>query len=101
MPCGADVAVGSDAAVRFAMQPNYPNPFNPSTTFSYTLPAPAHVELAIFDPQGRRVTRLVDETRPAGAHEARWDAQGLASGTYLARLTTGTFTTTRSVTLLK
>jgi len=85
----------------YAFAKNHPNPFNPSTTFSFSLPEPTHVDLAVYDLEGQLVARLVDETRQPGVHEVRWDARGLASGTYLVRLSTAAFTRARSVTLLK
>jgi hypothetical protein len=58
---------------------SHPNPFNPSTTISYTLPEAAHVRLAIYDVAGRRVTTLVDKREAAGTREVRWQGRN-ASG---------------------
>jgi hypothetical protein len=71
-----------------------PNPFNPSTAFSFTLSGEAAVELALYDIKGRRVRDLVSEVRAAGRHTVQWngrDDQGrlLASGVYFARLLAG------------
>lgn len=85
----------------YAFAENYPNPFNPATTFRFALPERAHVELAVYNLNGQLVTRLVDESRPAGVHELLWEARGLPSGTYFVRLSAGAFTKTRKVTLLK
>lgn len=85
----------------YAFDENYPNPFNPATTFRFALPERAHVELAVYNLRGQLVTRLVNENRPAGVHELRWDASGLPSGTYFVRLSTDAFTRTQKVTLLK
>jgi len=71
----------------FALLPASPNPFNPSTSLTFTLPAAARVRLAVFDIQGRQVATLVDGFRDAGVHEVYWDTAGLPSGIYLARLT--------------
>ena len=59
------------------------------------------MDLAVYDLKGRLVTRLLDETRPAGRHELRWEARGVASGTYLVRLVTPGFARTRSISLVK
>ncbi len=68
---------------------SYPNPFVASTTFRYGLPEQAHVELVVHDLLGRQVARLVEGTREAGWHTARWEARGLAAGLYLVRLRAG------------
>jgi photosystem II stability/assembly factor-like uncharacterized protein len=70
-----------------------PNPFGPSTEFSYRLDRPGHVRLAIYDATGRHVATLIDRTEAAGLHRVVWnggDASGrrVGSGTYFARLET-------------
>ncbi len=59
--------------------PASPNPFNPRTTLSFTLPAAGHAVVAIYDAWGMEVARLVDEAMPAGAHTVDWTA-GMPSG---------------------
>ncbi|MBU1650835.1 T9SS type A sorting domain-containing protein, partial [bacterium] len=61
----------------------YPNPFNPTTTLSFTLPADQRVSLSVFDISGRQVAQLVDGYRSAGSHEVTFDASHLASGMYI------------------
>jgi hypothetical protein len=80
---------------------NHPNPFNPSTVISYQLSVVGHVNLSVYDISGRKVAELVNGWRDAGAHEITFDASGLASGVYLYRLTTGNFTTTGKLILMK
>lgn len=68
-----------------------PNPFNPQTTLSYTLPEAGPCSLVIYDLRGRRVRVLAEGARPAGDHVAVWDGRdergtNVASGVYLARL---------------
>lgn len=70
----------------FEVHGNYPNPFNPTTTFSYSLPARMEVRLEIFNLLGQRVATLVDGTQTAGLQNITWDARSLASGTYLYRI---------------
>ncbi|NBC15759.1 MAG: T9SS type A sorting domain-containing protein [Bacteroidetes bacterium] len=70
---------------------NYPNPFNPSTRITYTLPQPGQVTLRVYDVAGRRVATLHDRAQGAGTHVATWDGRdqagrAVASGTYLYRL---------------
>ncbi len=66
-----------------------PNPFNPATTLSYTLPEPAHVMLNVYDASGRLVSTLVNGWREAGVHEITFDGSRLASGIYFYTLTAG------------
>ena len=70
---------------------NYPNPFNPGTTISFSTSQPAHVELSVFDLLGNRVATLMDSDSPATRRELYWngrDAQGraLANGVYFYQL---------------
>jgi hypothetical protein len=78
----------------FALEGNYPNPFNPSTTIAYTLQKPANVRLAVYDVAGRQVSTIVSQYQQEGRYLVKWnadDAQGfkLASGMYFARLQVG------------
>ena len=71
------------------MRPNYPNPFNPSTTLKFSLPERAEVNLVVYDVLGRRVATLIDEVRKAGIHTARFDASRYASGMYFGVIEIG------------
>jgi hypothetical protein len=88
------------------LEQNYPNPFNPSTSIAFALPNDARVVLEVYDIYGRLVNVLLDETRAAGRHSVEWngrDASGAAlpSGTYLYRLTSGTTSLAKRMTLAK
>jgi hypothetical protein len=85
---------------------NYPNPFNPQTTIAFSITARSHVSLKVFDVNGALVRTLADGTQTAGAHEIRWDGRddrgaSVSSGVYFYRLSTGGFTQTRKMVLLK
>ena len=67
---------------------NYPNPFNPTTTLSFTIERPQTVRLSVFDVLGREVRVLVDELTSAGFHQVQFDAGSISSGTYFYRLQT-------------
>jgi len=84
-----------------ALMQNYPNPFNPATVIGYQLPSRTRVRLIVYDILGRRVATLVDADQDAGAHTIRWDATGLATGTYLYRLEAGESRETRKMILMK
>jgi hypothetical protein len=79
----------------------HPNPFNPTTTLTYSLPAAAPVTLSIYDISGRLVTTLVDGYRDAGIHEVVFDASGLASGIYLAHIEAGGRSAVQKLMLMK
>ncbi len=64
----------------------YPNPFRNAATIRFELERPSHVQLTIYDLLGREVAVLLNETRNAGVHSAKFNASGLASGAYLAVL---------------
>ncbi|MCK4631771.1 MAG: T9SS type A sorting domain-containing protein, partial [candidate division Zixibacteria bacterium] len=90
----------------YALYQNFPNPFNPTTTIRYALPADGHVRLEIINLLGQVVTMLVDEKRSAGVHTVDWDGrdggnQSVASGIYFYRLVSGQYTANRKMVLLK
>ena len=72
----------------FALEQNFPNPFNPSTTIRFRIPNAGYVSLRVFDVIGREVATLVDGELHAGLHEVTWDAGNAASGVYLCQLQT-------------
>jgi hypothetical protein len=80
---------------------NYPNPFNPNSDIRYQISEFRMVRLAVYDLLGREVAVLVDEMKPAGTYEVRFDASGLASGVYLCKLTAGSFVQTRKMILAR
>ena len=87
--------------VRYALEQNFPNPFNPVTEIGYSIPRSGHVRLEVFSILGEKVAVLVDEIRSAGIHAARFNGSGLASGVYLYRLTSGSFSAVRKLMLVK
>ncbi len=92
-----------------SLSQNNPNPFNPSTQITYTLPEsalPLHVTIKVFDLRNQLVRTLVNETRDAGSYSVSWDGtneEGVlaASGIYLYRMYAGSFSVTRKMILLK
>ncbi|HEX6791863.1 MAG TPA: M6 family metalloprotease domain-containing protein [Candidatus Krumholzibacteria bacterium] len=102
---GGATAAG-DSPKKFALLPNYPNPFNPATTIRYELASRSRVELRIYDVKGALVKTLVNESKPAGVYSLEWngrDDRGVAvsSGVYFYRITAGSFNDVRKMTLLK
>jgi hypothetical protein len=94
-------AAGTPLPEATSLLENYPNPFNPSTTFEFRLAEQVFVELRVFDLLGREVATLVHEVREAGTHRVSWNASGLASGVYVYRLKAGDFVQTNRLTLMK
>jgi hypothetical protein len=83
------------------LNPNYPNPFNPSTTLSFELAQDAEVTLSIWNMIGQKVATLVDGMVEAGTHQHTWNASNMPSGMYIARLEVGGDVFTRKMTLIK
>ena len=79
----------------------YPNPFNPSTNISFSIPESGLITLSIFDITGRHISTVVEKNLYAGEHNYRFNATGLSSGVYFYRLTTPSRIETRKFTLLK
>lgn len=101
------VAVSNEAgtpdetASGIALAPNAPNPFRQRTALTYRLDAPGEVVLTVHDLLGREVARLVDGPEAAGEHTATFDASGLASGVYVARLRVGPEVEVRRMTVVR
>ena len=72
--------------VNFELSPNYPNPFNPSTTINFSLPKPGNVTLTVYDVLGREVRVLENGFLNAGRHSIYFNSKGLASGAYFYAL---------------
>jgi len=70
----------------FSLAQNYPNPFNPLTMIRYSLPEKSNITLKIFNPLGKEIELLIDETKEAGTYEIVWNAEGLPSGIYFYKL---------------
>ena len=99
---GGEVLAESEAVPSsFALEGNYPNPFNPTTTIPFALPEASQVTLAVYDLLGRRVAVLVEREMAAGRHEAVFEAGHLSSGVYLVRMQTEGFSQVRRMTLVK
>lgn len=79
----------------------YPNPFNPSTVISLTLPGSRQIKVAVYDIAGREVAVLAEGRLAAGTHPFRFDAGNLSSGVYVVRLQAGDVVQTQKITLLK
>ncbi|MFN3874130.1 MAG: T9SS type A sorting domain-containing protein, partial [Ignavibacterium sp.] len=98
---GEDSEVTDLLPNEYALEQNFPNPFNPTTTINFQLPENNYVSIKIYDIIGNLVTTLVDENMEAGYHSVVWNANGLSSGVYLYRLASGSFISTKKLILMK
>ncbi len=98
---GTDLGPDTDKPVEFRLDQNYPNPFNPSTQISFSLPTGEHVDLAVYDMMGRRVTQLLNDYTAAGTHRVTFDAAALPSGIYMYVIKAGSMTASNKMTLIK
>jgi hypothetical protein len=84
-----------------SLYPNYPNPFNASTTIQYVLPKAANVRIIICDVLGRHVETLANGRQNAGLHSIVWQPNGNASGTYFYHIQVGEYSVAKPCILLK
>ena len=86
----------------YSLSQNYPNPFNPSTTINFSIPKSSDVSLRVYDVLGKEIATLVDEFKNAGSYSVDFNAtSGLTSGVYFYTITTGNFTDTKKLMLIK
>ncbi|MDP2598494.1 MAG: T9SS type A sorting domain-containing protein [Candidatus Liptonbacteria bacterium] len=85
----------------FTLHQNYPNPFNPSTTIEFTIPDRTFITVKVVNTIGQEVVTLVEEEVSAGVHRTVWNAEGLPSGVYFARLEAKSFVVTKKMVLLR
>ncbi len=98
----------SDALVKATiLNGNYPNPFNPETTISFSVAQTSSlVNLEIYNLKGQNIKTLVNEILPAGSHSVIWNGtddmgKSVASGVYLYKMKTGNYTSTKKMILMK
>ena len=96
-----EILPNNEEPEEFALIVASPNPFNPETTFKFTLPDASEISLIIYDVQGKEVARLVDGWQPVGEYRITFDASKLSSGVYFAHLIAGDFHQTQKLLLIK
>jgi PKD repeat protein len=100
-------AVGDVVPSRYALEQNVPNPFNPMTTIYFELPEAANVRLQVFDISGRLVRNLLNgASMGAGRQDVVWNGkddsgQQVAAGVYFYHMSTGSFSETKRMVLVK
>jgi hypothetical protein len=93
--------IGTTVPQKFALNQNFPNPFNPTTKISFSMAKAGPVMLTVFDMSGKEVTKLVNTTLSAGNFEYEFDGSKLSSGVYFYRIITNDFVDTKKMSLLK
>ncbi|NOX36849.1 MAG: T9SS type A sorting domain-containing protein [Calditrichaeota bacterium] len=97
---------GEHRQEEFALHPNYPNPFNPTTTIRYALPRAGDVTLVIYNSLGQKVHTLVNRHQPAGRYTVQWDGRDksgrvVPAGIYFYSLKVGQFEQMRKMVLVR
>ena len=85
----------------YVLEQNYPNPFNPSTTINFNVPKEDFVNVTIFNSLGEKVVTLLDGIMSSGSHSLTFDASGFASGLYILKMSSGSFSKTIKMNLMK
>ena len=92
--------------VQTQLLPNYPNPINPETTISFNLKDAGRVSIYIYNMRGQMIRKLVDTQMLAGNHSVVWDGRdsmgrSVSSGTYLYRMQSGRYSSTKKMIMMK
>jgi len=100
------VEVEINSHIQFSLEQNYPNPFNPSTNIQYAITSRQLVSLKVYDVLGNEIATLVEEEKPAGLYEIKFNShtsevRNLTSGVYFYKLQAGNFVETKKMLLLK
>jgi hypothetical protein len=90
-----------EAPSAFSVAQNTPNPFNPTTTISFTLPKPGKTAVEVFNTAGQRIDILLNTPLNAGSHSITWNAARRSAGVYFYTVKSGNFSRTMKMTLLK
>jgi len=95
------VGVADDAPAAFAVAQNSPNPFNPTTTISFTLAKAGKTTVDVYNVAGQKIDTLVNSSMSAGSHSVVWNAAKFSAGVYFYTVKSGDFSKTMKMTLLK
>jgi len=100
------ITIDEEQPLSFKVEPNYPNPFNPTTTIRYQIPQPGKVKIVIYNLAGQIVRTLLNTEQTAGSYEQTWDGRDnlgkeVASGIYLYNLSAKNFRKSYKMTLLR
>ncbi len=93
--------LSSEIPNKYHLYANYPNPFNPITKISFSLPIDSHVKLKVYSLNGKLVKEIINEFQIAGNYTVSFDGSNLSSGVYLYIIDTGSFRHVRKMMLIK
>ncbi|MDP6570902.1 MAG: T9SS type A sorting domain-containing protein, partial [Candidatus Marinimicrobia bacterium] len=85
----------------YSISEPYPNPFNPVTTFRYSIPEDGLVQLSIFDISGRKIYEILNQETSAGNYSAEWNADEYSSGVYIIKMVANEVISTQKIALIK
>ncbi|MFA6980840.1 MAG: fibronectin type III domain-containing protein [Ignavibacteriaceae bacterium] len=85
----------------YALDQNFPNPFNPVTRINYQIPKNSYVTLIVYDVLGKQIASLVNEEQSAGTYQITFDGSWLSSGIYFYKIQAGDFVATKKLVLMK
>ena len=87
--------------LKYNLAQNFPNPFNPSTLITYSIPTSSNVIINVYNILGELIKTLVNEYQEAGNYKVNFDAGGLSNGIYFYKLQSGNFAAIKKMLLLK
>lgn len=98
--------ISTEVPEKFEVMQNFPNPFNPSTSISYSLPESELVTLIVYDISGRKIAELVNNTQNPGTYNVIWNGknssgENIASGIYFYQLNAGSFKSVKKMIMLR
>jgi len=95
------VGVDESAPAAFSVEQNAPNPFNPTTTISFTLAEAGNISVEVYNVAGQKVDTIVNEFMDSGKHSIVWDSNGFSAGVYFYTVKSGDYSKTMKMTLIK
>jgi hypothetical protein len=87
--------------LKYNLAQNFPNPFNPSTLITYSIPTSSNVIINVYNILGELIKTLVNEYQEAGSYKVNFDAGGLSNGIYFYKIQSGNFAAIKKMLLLK
>jgi len=95
------INISSEIPSSYSLQQNYPNPFNPTTKIRFDIPKSENVTIKVFDMLGKEISTMVSQQLQPGTYEAEWDASAYSSGIYYYKITSGSFTQTKKMVVVR
>ena len=86
---------------QYTLHQPFPNPFNPTTSISFSIPEQSQTSLQVYDIKGNLISTLLNQTMNVGHHQIEWNGENLSSGTYFIRINSGDFSDVKKVVLVK